>query len=56
MLKGTLVMFCFRLFVTVVFNIMNYNIALIHGIQNKDMLTAKIINEILLSAVLQKNR
>ena len=41
-------MFCFRLFVSVVFNIMNYNIALIHGIQNKDMLTAKIINEILL--------
>ena len=48
MLKGTLVMFCFRLFVPVVFNIVNYNIALIHGKQNKDILTAKIINEILL--------
>ena len=46
--KGTLVMFCFRLFVPVVFNIVNYNIALIHGISNKDILTAKIINEILL--------
>ena len=48
MLKGTLVMFCFRLFVPVVFNIVNHNIDLIHGIQNKDILTAKIINEILL--------
>ena len=47
-LKGTLVMFCFRLFVPVVFNIVNYNIYLIHGIPNKDILTAKIINEILL--------
>ena len=48
MLKGTLVMFCFRLLVPVVFNIMNYNIALIDSEVNLDEQTAKIINEILL--------
>ena len=47
MLKGTLVMFCFRLFVPVVF--MTVNIALIYDPEkDKNILTAKIINEILL--------
>ena len=49
MLKGTLVMFCFRLFVPVVFSVTTISIALINGPNGKeDILTAKIINEILL--------
>ena len=48
MLKGTLVMFCFRLLVPVVFNIMNYNIALIQSEKDMDEHMDKIINEILL--------
>ena len=49
MLKGTLVMFCFRLFVPVVRNITITSIALIY-VQDKDknILRAQIINDILL--------
>ena len=49
MLKGTLVMFCFRLFVPVVFNITTTNIALIYGpYGNKEIQRAEIISNTLL--------
>ena len=49
MLKGTLVMFCFRLFVPVVLNIMKVNMGLINGPdKDKKILMAQIMNDILL--------
>ena len=49
MLKGTLVMFCVRLFVPVVSNITIISIALIYGPnENKGILRAQIINDNLL--------
>ena len=49
MLKGTLVMFCFRLFVPVVFNITMTSIALIYvPDKDKNIQRAQIMNEILL--------
>ena len=49
MLKGALAMFCFRLFVPVVFNILRISIDLINGPNgNKDIVRAQIITEILL--------
>ena len=49
MLKGALAMFCFRLFVPVVFNILQISTALIYGPNgNKDIVRAQIITEILL--------
>ena len=49
MLKGALAMFCFRLFVPVVSNILQISIDLINGPNgNKDIVRAQIITEILL--------
>ena len=49
MLKGTLVMFCFRVFVAVVYNIMSTSIALIDvPDKDEDTIRAQIINDILL--------
>ena len=49
MLKGTLVMFCFRLFVLVVVNIRKVNSALIFGRdEDRKILMAQIMNDILL--------
>lgn len=56
MLKGTLVMFCFRLFVPVVHNIMITSILLIDvPDKDKNILRAQIINEILLLPFCRKN-
>lgn len=56
MLKGALAMFCFRLFVPVVLNILQISIALINGPNgNKGIVRAHIITEILLLPFAKKS-